>query len=774
MESRELPVVVALTALSATLVLAYGRVFESSRFVAPVLAAALLPHAIGTVARWQRMSALASWGSTLLSLGVFALFIVPGTGSPSSLMDRLSGGWDVVTGDAVPIRTTDGAVLLAVLVVWIAAAVADDLAFRRQASLGALAPGLMVLIWIAALGTDRGQGLVVLAFGIASILFLALQHQLLIDYRRTLIGPVTLVHAPRLLVTGAIVGLLAVAFGVVAAAALPGGDKPLFETSGLGNDQAGDSYETNVPPLLDIGAKLRRTDKELLFTVKASRADYWRIVALDEYRSLGGGQWTLKAEGEAVAEGLDESEAGAPLRQQYTIAALDERWMPAAFEPVQVSRADLLVVRSSSTLVTLKKGVTGLRYTVVSDAPTPDLGAAGAASSVEPVPDELQRFTELPGDFPASIITQAEEITQGLDTPLDRAQALRDFFRAPGNFVYDATIQLDDTESSIQQFLLDRRGFCVQFASAYATMARAVGIPSRVAVGFTPGTEANGVYEVTNFEAHAWPEVWLGESIGWSHAFDPTPPSEDAGGSDVPGEPDETPAPVTPPTSVVDGTPDATSPGTTPDTTPATAPDGGVTIDPTPSTPDSGSNVPWLLALVLALVMLLVAPIAIVLGLKASRRSKRRTRTDPAAAIAGAWAEAIDDLADRQLSWPMSSTPLEVADHVPSLAGDATAPPLRALATAYGAVRYGEARPTPDAARDAWRQVDTLHRALDTSSGALVKIRARLDPTTLRRPMVSARRTSVRVSDDAAPLVDQSGEPDPAGWSKPRSPSTND
>ncbi|MSO78391.1 MAG: DUF4129 domain-containing protein [Acidimicrobiia bacterium] len=774
MESRELPVVVALATVSASLVLAFGRVFESSHFVAPVLAAALLPHVIGAVTRWRRASGLAELGATLLGLTLFVVFIVPGTGSPSSLMDRLSGGWHVITTDSVPIRTTPGAVLLVVLAVWLAAAGADDLAFRRQASLGALAPGLMVLIWIAALGTNRGQWLVISAFGATSILFLALQHQALLDYRRTLIGNLTLVHAPRLLVVGAVAGLFAIVFGVVAATALPGGDKPLFETGGPGSDQAGDSYQTSVPPLLNIGAELKRTDEELLFTVDASRPDYWRIVALDEYRSLDGGQWTLKAEGDTVAEGLEASDAAAPLEQRYTIEGLDERWMPAAYEPVQVSRSDLLVVRSSSTLVTLKKVVTGLRYTVVSDAPAPDVGANASGASTDAVPSELRRFTELPGDFPASVIAQAEQITQGADTPLEKAQALRDFFRDPNEFVYDPTIPANDTASAIELFLTDRRGFCVQFASAYATMARAVGIPSRVAVGFTPGTKQNGVYEVTNFEAHAWPEVWLGNSIGWTHAFDPTPPSDLPGGSNLPGEPDATPAPVTPVTSVTQDTTGGTTPDTTPDTTPATTPDGGVTVDPTPATPDSGSNVPWLLAVLLAAVILVLAPVAIVVGLKASRRSKRRARTDPAGAIAGAWAEVIDDLSDRQVSWPASATPLEVADHVPSIAGDATAPPLRALADAYGAVRYGETRPTADAARDAWRQVDTLHRALDTSNTALRKIRARLDPTTLRRPMVSARRAPIRASDDAASLVDQSGDPDPAGWSKPRSPSTKD
>jgi hypothetical protein len=91
-------------------------------------------------------------------------------------------------------------------------------------------------------------------------------------------------------------------------------------------------------------------------------------------------------------------------------------------------------------------------------------------------------------------------------------------------------------------------------------MARTLGIPARVAVGYTPGAfdPTSGRFSVTNYEAHAWPEVWL-SGIGWTNQFDPTPPSSLPGGSDLPH--DTAAAPVT-----------ATTPSTTPATTPQTAP----------------------------------------------------------------------------------------------------------------------------------------------------------------------------------------------------------
>ena len=92
-------------------------------------------------------------------------------------------------------------------------------------------------------------------------------------------------------------------------------------------------------------------------------------------------------------------------------------------------------------------------------------------------------------------------------------------------------------------FLDTKRGFCVQFASTYALMARSLGIPARVAVGYTPGElDPTGRYSVTNYEAHAWPEIWLA-GVGWTNQFDPTPPSTQPGGSDLPNDTAGAPSP---------------------------------------------------------------------------------------------------------------------------------------------------------------------------------------------------------------------------------------
>ena len=73
----------------------------------------------------------------------------------------------------------------------------------------------------------------------------------------------------------------------------------------------------------------------------------------------------------------------------------------------------------------------------------------------------------------------------------------------------------------ISDFLLkDKAGYCIHFATAMAILARIEGIPSRIAVGFTGGTQDGDGYKVTTDNMHAWPELYF-EGLGWM-PFEPT------------------------------------------------------------------------------------------------------------------------------------------------------------------------------------------------------------------------------------------------------------
>ena len=99
----------------------------------------------------------------------------------------------------------------------------------------------------------------------------------------------------------------------------------------------------------------------------------------------------------------------------------------------------------------------------------------------------------------------------------------------------------------MEAFLETRSGFCVHFASTFAVMARSVGIPTRVAVGYVSGSEPGSQTSVRNNELHAWPEIYQ-DGFGWV-AFEPTPGGAGVRaetGDDVPVEPEVEEAPETP------------------------------------------------------------------------------------------------------------------------------------------------------------------------------------------------------------------------------------
>jgi hypothetical protein len=277
----------------------------------------------------------------------------------------------------------------------------------------------------------------------------------------------------------------------------------------------------------------------------------------------------------------------------------------------------------------------------------------------------------------------------------------------------------------------------VQFASTYAVMARTLGIPARVAVGFTPGTPNGGVYRVRAHDAHAWPEIYL-TGLGWTHLFDPTPPAAahaTAGGSRLPGEQSSiAPAPTTPATTLV---PNTSSPSTGNGTSGGVTPTTRAPLTPRVSTtePGGGSTV-WLVILGV-LVVVVVVPLAyvvLVLAAKSRRRARRRDATDPAVSVQGAWEEALDRLHEARLPRDPALTPLELARSAPQHGMTAATRPLRALARAYSTVRYGDAAPPPDVARRAWESVEEVDRALDTGLTRRERWRRRLDPTTFRSP----------------------------------------
>jgi transglutaminase-like putative cysteine protease len=129
------------------------------------------------------------------------------------------------------------------------------------------------------------------------------------------------------------------------------------------------------------------------------------------------------------------------------------------------------------------------------------------------------------------VVDLANKIVESSTNDFDKAAALTAFFNGPtSKFKYDLKTQGDVTKDALTEFVTRTRvGYCEQYASAMAVMARVVGLPSRVAIGFTAGVAAgdNSYRVISTDDAHAWVEIFF-PGHGWM-TFDPTPISDGRG-----------------------------------------------------------------------------------------------------------------------------------------------------------------------------------------------------------------------------------------------------
>ncbi len=195
-------------------------------------------------------------------------------------------------------------------------------------------------------------------------------------------------------------------------------------------------------------------------------------------------------------------------------------WLPLPYPAQEIDiDGDWRYDFASLDVVSPERNAQDVDYVVQSleiDYQAAELIAAAPAS------EDFAELRSLPDDLPPEVATLARELTANATSAFERAAILQSFFRTEGGFVYDLQTEPGNSSSALVNFLQNRRGFCEQFAASMAVMARAVGIPARVAVGFTPGApQDDGSWVVGTHDAHAWPELYF-QGTGWVR-FEPTP-----------------------------------------------------------------------------------------------------------------------------------------------------------------------------------------------------------------------------------------------------------
>lgn len=628
----------------------------------PVATAAVVATATATAAMRSRMrsrGAPTAWAALGVVLGAVALYGGPGTGPTAPvptletlqrLRRLLSSGTTAIAEGQIPVDATRGLELVVVLGV-AAVLLAVDLAALGLGRAG-LAGVPLAALWTASALFDRPPALWVLVVGGVSYLLLL-----------TLTRPTAPVAAGswwRDLGPGSVVAavatVLAVALGPVVAA-VPGYGS-VSVPSGWGRPGPGGGGALSVSTDLDMRADLdeRSAQPLLRYTTTSGVPIPLRLFTTTDF---DGREWRRGPRADADALPLDgvlwpgPDDAPGPADEAEEVAVrvsdLDQDRLPIPVEPrsVEVSgrwvydrRLDEVVAQGTSTRDTSYL-LRVLPRPLTPDVLREDRSAARAEA------DEALALAE--SAYLADVAALAQEVVADATTDYDRAVALQSWFRDPTNFRYDTQLPPARTEDAVWDFLTDRTGYCVQFATAMAVMARTLGMPTRLAVGFLPGRpdpDVRGEYVVTGQQSHAWPEIWF-EGAGWVR-FEPTPAVQ-TGAPPMYADPNlAAPQPV--PSEVPEVTaPTPTAPAPQANTAPGTG--GGVTIGDT-TVPPLG------VAAGLAGVAVLVVAASVLAG-----RRGRRAQTVPVRPEA-AWAHLRAELARRGVTWPDSATPRQVGQLV--------------------------------------------------------------------------------------------------------------
>lgn len=655
-----------------------GFLDQPGRFLAPALFVGLLIAMTGAVGRWLRLPRLVVPLPQLLVgllylnyhvAGEASWWMIPNASSLQLCVERIGRSFDTATTYAAPVPTTVpsivpllllGAVLFTVLVDTIAC------------TLGRVPLAGLPLLAIYSLPISvlqEGVPGAVFAMSAAGFLTLVFMHESdRISHWGRPLGQREHANAASGMLgyqrrsgatqrTAVVVGASATALAIVVPLLIPTLNLSVFSGRGPGSG-SGDSVKI-INPMTDLVRDLKRGEDRLVLTVSTEDPNFDRL-RMASLTTFDGTAWRT---GERDIK--DDQRADGTLpdligvdpqvpREEYDYELratddLDSTWLPL---PLQVSDVDArgdwyydpdtmdfmsddqdentAGMEWSATGVSLQHDKERLR-----NAPPP-----GSRLAAE--------FTNLPDDIPESVEELTKDITRDHETPFEKARALQDFLRSDA-FEYDLeAAQPGNDIDTLESFLIDERvGYCEQFASAMAVMARIAGVPSRVAVGFQqPNPTGDRTWEFTSHKMHAWTEIYI-TGHGWV-VFEPTPADRTGNApgytrADLPND-----DPIEEPSNSGSAAPSNPTAG------PNQRPD--IPEAETGATAAKDDGFPWLtvLAGIFGLLILLLALGLLPRVLRRAARERRWRSMPPAEA---AWEELRATAIDLGLPWPDGRSP---------------------------------------------------------------------------------------------------------------------
>ncbi|MFJ2098074.1 DUF3488 and DUF4129 domain-containing transglutaminase family protein [Streptomyces anulatus] len=710
---------------------------------------------------------------TLVFVRDHALFgVLPGPEALMRLGELLVAGGEDVGTYAIPAPMTDGIKLMVVGGVILIGLAVDALAVTFRSAAPAGLP-LLALYSVAAGLSDGGASWLwfLLAASGYLLLLLAEGRDRLSQWGRVFSGAARnsggladglagVGGGSSPVRTGRRIGVLALGIALVAPLALPALDSGLLGGKGPGNGRgSGGGTISAVNPLVSLQNNLNQPDNREVMTYRSNienpQSLYLRILALDEFN---GSEWrsstrrlTDVPDRLPQPTGLGRDVSVTEVRTNISASrSYQQTYLPLPYPASEVRVGGRWRYEPEGRTLVGDDGQTtrGAQYEVGSLVVEPTADQLAAAGSP---PEELVReYTQVPGSLPGVVAETAEQVTEGASNAYEQAVKLQDWFASDGGFTYDTTVTSGTGSSAITRFLRDREGFCIHFSFSMAAMARTLGIPARVAVGFTPGTmKADGAISVGLRDAHAWPELYF-EGVGWTR-FEPTPSRGSTPSWTRPEVPTDSASDVAQPSAGTSAEPSA-APSAEDSCPPQLRQEGGCgpSQEPGAALPTDRGTPLWKVLLVVHTAVLLVA--ALVLSpllwrLRARNRrlgSGGRTPADAAARTLAAWREISDEAWDHGIAPDESLTPRKAAARIVRLGRlDTTAAEaVHRIAGSVEQVLYApEPRPAAGLAEDAL----TVRAGLRASAGRGARLRATLLPRSSVRVVwaVSERRTAL-------------------------------
>ncbi|GAB3521493.1 transglutaminase TgpA family protein [Arthrobacter monumenti] len=626
------------------------------------------------------------------------LGVVPTTETLDALWLLLLDANQVVVSQVAPVQTTPGIVLVACVGLALVALLIDTLAATLQmpATSGL---GLLAVLLVPAIVKPNGVGGSGYAAAVMGYLVLLGCAHWVSNRSSADSGGYSASQLNRAVAIGA-AGLAAT---LVLPVAVPG------FTSGLFPEGTRLSLGTSsgLNPMVTLGNDLRNPGSagRMTYTTTDEEPVYLRAVTLENF---DGSTWEPEPREDERVVGLDSigSSARDQLRGQvsFSTTRIDagdfvSPWLPVPYAPVEIAglAGQWSVDPRTLSIMGMDQSTTADQsYAVTSISPvlTPETLADASAIPSDALEDP---FLELPEDTPDLINETADEITSGVDNRYRKAMAIQNYLRSE-DFVYSETAPVQggydgSSMDVVARFLEEKSGYCVHYSAAMAVMARAEGIPSRIAVGYAPGTATgdtvtnrNGeevpVFEVDSDDAHAWPELYFA-GLGWVK-FEPTtsrgvvpdyaqPQTEDFNSDITPGN-------LNPQAPEDAGSDDEETEGQDQSTAaPRTA-------------QDEESNAGWITAgVVAALLALLAMPHLTRRRISVSRLGVVRKKYDDDTSAITAWREVNDTAMDHGAGADPSETPRTFTDRLgrAGLLGVEASKAMRRLSHAYERAEYG-------------------------------------------------------------------------------------